>query len=154
VIRLMRFRDNGYTSNLCNGANGVLDYTNSLDPYDYWPNMLFDAREGSTRAEGTGDGMDMGGLFSYVAIDANNLRRWFAGNIGTTGTQALNNNGYIIYFSDRRGDHDETNGDVETGEYGHEDSINPAAATWAKNNVLDQGEDFNENGTEKRHTRW
>ncbi len=65
-----------------------------------------------------------------------------------TGNQMLNNNGYIIYFSDRRGDHDETNGDVETGEYGHEDSINPGAAAWASSGALEAGENFNESGVE------
>ena len=148
VIRFMRLRDNGHTTDLCDdGTTGFADYGGSLNGNDYWPNMLFDAREGWSR-ELTGanaNQMHMGGLFSYVAFDANNFRRWVAGTIGATGNQALNNNGYIIYFSDRRGDHDETLvGDPETGEYGNEDSINPVAQVWAKNNVHDVGENFNE----------
>ncbi len=91
--------------------------------------------------------MNAGGVFGYVAIDCNNFRRWVAGAIGATGNQALNNNGYIIYFSDRRGDHDENLADIETGEYGNEDSINPAAQVWAKNQPLETGENFNENTT-------
>ena len=50
--------------------------------------------------------MTMGGVMNYVALDIGNLKRWFAGTIGTTGNLALNNNGYIVYFSDRRGNHD------------------------------------------------
>ena len=92
--------------------------------------------------------MNAGGLMGYVAIDMDNFRRWVTGAIGATGTQALNNNGYIIYFSDRRGDHNENLGDIETGEYGNEDSINPAAQVWAKTNLLETGENFNESGIE------
>ena len=129
VIRLQRLRDNGLDGNLCGAgaaAPAVNDYSASLIPTDFYPNMLFDAREGWSRLLAVNAGMNMGGLFSYVAFDANNFRRWIAGQIGATGNQMLNQNGYIIYFSDRRGNHDATNGDVETGEYGHEDSINPA----------------------------
>ncbi len=147
ILRLMRFRDNGYTANLCGAgaaAPAVSDYSASLNPTDFWPNLLFDAREGSTRLLATNAGMNMGGLFGYVAIDANNFRRWVTGAIGATGNQAWNNNGYIVYFSDRRGDHDETAGDVETGQYGNEDWINPGAALWAKSNALEVGENFDE----------
>jgi hypothetical protein len=144
VIRFIRLRDNGYGADLCNGGGGVGDYARSLNTTDYWPLMLFDAREGNTRLLATNAGMNMGGLFGYVALDAGNFSQWVAGAIGATGNQALNNNGYIIYFSDRRGDHDETAGDVETGEYGNEDSINPAAAGWVKTNALEVGENFNE----------
>jgi hypothetical protein len=152
VLRFQRLRDNAYTTNLCGTDAGasLMNYWQSVNGADYLPNLLYDAREGHTRLQSTGasdPGIYAGGLIGYVALDVNNLRRWFAGDIGTTGAQALNNNGYIVYFSDRRGDHDEGNGDVETGEYGHEDSINPVANAWAKSNQLETGEDFNENGT-------
>jgi hypothetical protein len=147
VIRMIRLRDNGMTANLCGAgaaAPAFSDYSQSLVSTDYWPLTLFDARESWFRTRPTNDPMRMGGLFSYVAIDGNNLRRWLAGTIGATGNQTLNNNGFIIYFSDRRGDHDETNGDAETGEYGHEDSINPLTAAATQTNALEEGENFNE----------
>jgi hypothetical protein len=146
IIRLVRLRDNGHTANTCvDGTTGINDYARSLNGTDYYPNMLFDAREGWTRLLATNAGMHLGGLFGYVALDVNNFRRWIAGNIGATGNQTVFNNGYIVYFSDRRGDHDETIvGDPETGEYGHEDSINPGAAAWAQTNALEVGENFNE----------
>jgi hypothetical protein len=156
VIRLMRLRDNTYTNDLCSddAADAPFSYhTNALwSPTDFWPNMLFDPREGHTRLQPTDNTqvMHMGGLFGYVAFDANNFRRWVNGDFGGTGAQTLDNNGYIIYFSDRRGDHNEndpTTPDVETGEYGHEDSINHAAQVWAQTDALEQGEDFNGNGT-------
>lgn len=147
VIRMQRLRDNGLTGAACTGA-AVTNYGATTAGIDYWPNMLYDAREGQFRTVATTTGMMLGGVFSYVALDAANLNRWFAGAIGATGALALNNNGYIVYFSDRRGDHNEgIGGDPETGEYGFEDAINPANAVWAKDNLLNGGEDVNENGT-------
>jgi hypothetical protein len=142
VIRIMRLRDNGSAACNYQPAGGSQIAT------DYWPNMIFDAREGNTRQVAAGADMNQGGIFSYVALDVANFTRWVNGAIGATGNQAWNNNGYIIYFSDRRGDHNEAIvGDPETGEYGNEDSINPLAVAWAKDNVLNAGEDFNENNT-------
>jgi hypothetical protein len=74
----------------------------------------------------------------YVEIDVNNLRRWLAGTIGTTGNQVRNDNGYILYFSDRRNNANALGN--ETGEYGYEDIVNV-------NGTLDTGEDVNGNGT-------
>lgn len=142
VIRLMRLRDNGLAAGGCTGG---ANYGGSLIGTDFWPLTLFDAREGWTRLLPEADGMHMNGLFGYVAFDARNFSRWIAGTIGSTGNQTWNNNGYIIYFSDRRGDHDETQtGDPETGEYGNEDWINPGSSVWAKSNALEAGENFNE----------
>lgn len=138
VLRIQRLRDNG----------GVCDYANSQNPYDYWPNALYDAREGDYRdvaTSGSGSGMNVGGVMNYMSLDIGNLKKWLAGTTGTTGTQALNNNGYIVYFSDRRGDHNENNADAETGEYGSEDVVNPASAAGTPNGVLDTGEDVSSN---------
>jgi hypothetical protein len=146
VIRIQRLRDNGNTGGICT-------YTASQNPHDWWPNALYDAREGNYRPGiATTSPMTLGGVINYIALDVNNLRRWFAGEIGATGTDALENNGYIVYFSDRRGDHDENIvGDPETGEYGFEDFVNPASATGVQNAALDTGEDVNANGTLDRH---
>ena len=144
VIRIQRLRDTGLAA--CTAAN----YGGSLIGTDYWPNMLFDAREGSTRLLATNATMALGGVVSYIALDVNNFRRWVTGAIGATGNLASNNdgNGYIVYFSDRRGNHDPAlAGALETGEYGFEDSLNPLNAVWAKDNVLNGGEDFNQNTT-------
>ena len=120
VIRIQRLRDNGGT---CDSG--------PQNPYDYWPNALYDAREGDYRdgvaITGDGSAMRVGGLMNFVALDINNLNRWFAGTTGTTGTQAWNNNGYIVYFSDRRGNHNPLAAvaNAETGEFGSEDNVNP-----------------------------
>ena len=85
--------------------------------------------------------MTMGGVMHYVELDVGNLKRWFARtgahNAGT-GNQALNQNGYIVYFSDRRSNR---NGTAETGEYGYEDVVNPASAAGTANGTLQTGED-------------
>ena len=74
--------------------------------------------------------MTMGGVMQYIALDVANLKKWFAGTTGTTGTDALNNNGYIVYFSDRRGKSRQCgNSDAETGEYGFEDQVNSTTTT-------------------------
>ena len=88
--------------------------------------------------------MQMSGVMQYVSLDVANLKRWFAGTTGTTGTAAFDNNGYIVYFSDRRGNHDAGNADVETGEFGFEDFINSTTAAGTPDGVLQAGEDVNQ----------
>ena len=139
VLRIQRLRDNG---------GGACDYAGSTFAYDHWPNVLYDTREGNYRdvaTSGSGSGMNVGGVMNFVALDVANLKRWLAGGTGATGTQALNNNGYIVYLSDRRGAHDENNADTETAEYGSEDVVNPASAAGTPNGLLDTGEDLNNN---------
>ncbi len=129
-------RDNG---NIGTGTP-VCTYAASQNPHDWWPNALYDAREGNYRPAGAGTGvattspMMLGGVMNYVSLDVNNLRRWLAGTIpavGSTGPQTLNVNGYIVYFSDRRGDHNENDLAIpnrETGEYGSENFVNPLSS--------------------------
>ena len=135
IIRLQRLRDN---ANNCH-------YAGSTNSYDYWPNTLFDTREGLLRdtAPATVDDT-LGGVMHFVALDIANLKKWLAGTApygAGSGVNALNNNGYAVYFSDRRNNRDLNN--LETGEYGFEDVVNPTGAPGA----LDVGEDVNGNNT-------
>ncbi|MGE3508242.1 MAG: hypothetical protein AB7N65_05105 [Vicinamibacterales bacterium] len=139
VLRIQRLRDNG---------GGTCTYNNSQNSWDWWPQGLYDAREGYFRDSSAVAGlttapMQMSGVIQYIALDMRNLKRWLAGEIGTTGNQVWNNNGYIVYFSDRRGNHDTANGDVETGEWGFEDFVNPTSADGTPDAVLQAGEDVN-----------
>jgi hypothetical protein len=139
IVRLQRLRDNSSTT-VCNySAAGAA----SVKGTDYWPNVLYDPREGLLRdsAALNSPAIAMGGVMNYVTLDVNNLRRWFAGAIGTTGAQAKNDNGYIVYFSDRRNNRNAAN--AETGEYGFEDVVNPADANGVPDGVLQTGEDAN-----------
>ena len=135
ILKIQRLRDNG---------GGACNYGNSLVPTDYWPQVLFDTREALVRDTSPGASLLLGGVMHYVMLDVANLSRWFQGAIGATGNTALSNNGYTVYFSDRRGNRNAAN--LETGEFGWEDTVNPAAVGGAGNGVLDAGEDVNENG--------
>ena len=144
VIRLQRVRDDGNVFGPF-APCGV----GSTDSYDYWPNTLYDTREGSFRDnQNDHDHFQfLGGNMYYVELDVNNLRRYFEGSIGLTGTNVMQigtENGYLVYFSDRRSNRDAFS--LETGEYGFEDVIN-WGATGVPNGVNDPGEDVNLSGT-------
>jgi hypothetical protein len=112
VIRLQRLRDNDPSC-----LNGLATAA------DYWPNVLYDAREALLRDNaGANTPPVFNGVMHYIELDARNLTRWLSGQIGTTGSNALNVNGFAIYFSDRRGNRNAAG--QETGEYGLEDVIN------------------------------
>jgi hypothetical protein len=88
----------------------------------------------------------------YVSLDVRNLSRWFAATApygASTGPNSITDNGFSVYFSDRRNNRDA--GGSETGEYGFEDVVNPASAAGTPNAALDTGEDFNQNGTLERY---
>jgi hypothetical protein len=131
IIRIQRARDDDA---ICRSDN--------TGGTDFIPQSLYDTREAVLR-DGYGDGNPVlyGGIMHYIEVDMNNLRRWLEGTIGANGTNALNVNGYVLYFSDRRGNRNAAN--QETAEYGNEDNINPASPTGAPNGVLDPGEDAN-----------
>lgn len=141
ILRLERLRDHALAT--CPYAAGV-----SHASTDYWPNVLFDPREGLLRDVNPGADVLLGGVMHYVSIDVANLARWFAGTApfaGGTGHQArIDNTGYTVYFSDRRNNRD-TSG-AETGDYGFEDFVNESSADGAPNGALDTGEDINGDG--------
>lgn len=131
--------------------------------FNWSPLVLFDPREGELRDNRTNTGNNavneparFGGIMHYIELDARNLSRWFRGVLppavcpvgGCRGAQALNVNGYTVYFSDRRGNRNNAIPAVETGEYGNEDIVNPNNANGAPNasNPPDTGEDFNGDG--------
>jgi hypothetical protein len=136
ILRLQRVRQVPQDNAPCGSA---------ASPFatDYWPNVLYDAREGNLRdnvARNTVT-MRLGGMMHYVELDVRNLSRWFRGEIGASGANARNVNGYTVYFSDRRTNRNA--GNQETGEYGFEDFVNPASADGARDGQLEQGEDVN-----------
>ncbi|MBN1567371.1 MAG: hypothetical protein JXA73_05965 [Acidobacteria bacterium] len=134
IIRVQRYKDSPA------GTCGTSIAT------EFWPNTLYDTREGIYREKSSGyptTGMYLGGVMHYVELDIQNLARWFTGVIGTSGTNAIHDTGYVVYFSDRRTNRDAAN--QETGEYGFEDVINPLTSSGASNGLLDEGEDANDN---------
>ena len=136
VIRIQRLRDG-------------LACAGSALATDYWPNVLYDPREGLLR-DGHADNTPpkYGGSMSYIELDVENLSDWFEGTLGTSGNRAIDVTGYVVYFSDRRGNKNALG--VETGEYGFEDIVNRASGgTWTggtPNALLETGEDLNGSG--------
>ncbi|HUL75589.1 MAG TPA: hypothetical protein VLT86_20920 [Vicinamibacterales bacterium] len=155
ILRIERPRSTFASTGIGNGCQTVLP----ANSRDWSPLVLFDPREGELRdnRSNTGNGAAaepgrFGGIIHYLALDARNLSLWFRGAMpaaancpagGCTGANALNVNGFTVYFSDRRGNR---NGANETGEYGWEDIVNPNNASGSPNGVRDTGEDFNGNG--------
>jgi Tfp pilus assembly protein PilX len=191
IIRLERVRDN--PSNWANtNANTRCGVTNNATPAsqvapgayiggvtqagvpaDYWPNTIFDTREGNARditPTGSLGGINysqmptVGGTMQYVEVDAKNLAAYLAGTgvysaaSGHSSFDSVNApNDYTIYISDRRGNYTSgalTNawpplspGGHETGEYGWDDFVNPGSAYGCPNGSQDTGEDLDTLGT-------
>ncbi len=141
VVRLQHVRDVPTNFVPCGVSGGG---TVSPAPTDYWPNVLYDPREGNLRdsiARST-QTVFFGGLMHYVELDVANLSQWMQGE----GADIMQETGYVVYFSDRRGNRNLAN--QGTGEYGFEDFVNPASAPGTPNGILDTGEDVNADGTQ------
>ena len=166
VVRFQRVRDNLPTSptdfSPCGRDTGGHW---SQDPNHYIPMVFYDAREGARRDDPAGQTTSpkLAGIMHYVELDVNNLRQWIAASYPDT----MDMTGYVVYFSDRRGNKnlgadgaaapragadgvlytsDDFGDDQETGELGFEDIVNPSSAQSVSNGVLDIGEDVNGNG--------
>jgi hypothetical protein len=147
IVRLQRVKDVPGVGVPC----GLTLITNNMstNSTDYWPNALYDTREGNVRDNlATNDStLTYGGVMQYIEIDVGNLKRWIEGEAayaGGTGPQTFNEDGYIVYFSDRRLNRNAGN---ETAEYGFEDVVNPGDSLGAPNGgTPDPGEDINGNG--------
>ena len=80
-----------------------------------------------------------------VELDVGNLKAWLAGTTGVSGAQVdyISQNGYILYFSDRRGMLPNPWGTqvdaagTKTGDSGLEDDINSASAAGNPDGLLD-----------------
>jgi hypothetical protein len=135
ILLLERPRDN---------SGGCLA-TPVVSKNDFIANALYDPREGTYRdTQPATAPVTIGGVMYYIGLDVNNLRRWFLGQIGATGLNTMNVTGYVVYFSDRRGNANALG--QETAEFGFEDIVNPLSAAGTPNGVLDVGEDLNGNG--------
>jgi hypothetical protein len=181
VIRVQRVVD--YQGGAAPACGGVPVASMSI------ANVLYDPREGAKRdtVPIAQTALWWSGVMHYVELDVNNLRRWLRSDIGTAGRAACVNGagtatcpmdvtGFVVYFSDRRGNRnlgaDNVRSgptwdvgtatwlygdDQETGDFGWEDNINTDANS-TPNNQLDhpfvdvQGvnrwsEDVNQSGT-------
>jgi len=149
VIRIERVRDNPSTGAGCGNFAALVNT-------DYWPNVLFDTREGIPRA-GAVPGAAPGqitavGSMYYIELDLNNLAKWFMGTLGApdSGGNANNIGGYSVFFSDRRGNAVENQGapaaNAKVASLGYNDFVNSASANACPNGVIEQGEDIEGDG--------
>jgi hypothetical protein len=118
---------------------------------DWYPINMYDQREGGFR-DIDDFNCRINGVINLVDIDVHNLARWLAANPQVEG---VSQNGYILYFSDRRGMLPDANpfppydvlAPIKTGAYGFDDVVNEAASDGSPNGLLDQGEAANPAGT-------
>jgi len=135
----------------------------SYTMYNWYPINFYDAREGEPRdaIQATNSCTPLG-IMNAVELDVGNLKRWLAGQTGVSGPLVDNvyQNGYVLYFSDRRGMLPSVWGTQvdavgsKTGDSGFEDVINSSTANGTPDGALDpippnkpiSPEDVNENG--------
>lgn len=145
ILRLQRVRNDTAAGTVGPGQPAVCGMNVNV-AREFWPNVLYDTREANRRDNiaTNSTSVFLGGVMHYVELDVANLSQWFRGTIGVRGSQAFNVTGYTVYFSDRRTNKNASN--VETGEYGFEDFVNPSSSAGTPNNSLNNGEDVNGNG--------
>jgi hypothetical protein len=130
--------------------------SNTIEPNSqnsWYPINLYDPREGFPR-----DAVPPGlanpqcyanGVMNAVELDVGNLRQWLLGGIPGSGqlVEFTSQNGYLVYFSDRRGMlvDQNTNPKVLTGEYGFEDVINSASPLGTPDGGSEPSEDVDGN---------
>ena len=149
VIRLERIRDNPSSIPVRNGVRKTTAPTNlpmtatvaqacgvdpttgllsagwTPQPTDFWPNTLFDTREGTLRDTAMSGANPptipvprptLNGTMHYIEVDGKNLASWFGGKITTilgslttsgqsTKDPAVAPNNFVAYISDRRGNY-------------------------------------------------
>lgn len=140
------------------GVSNTGMVSNSWTGSNYYPINFYDAREGEVRDNTvSNNSCTANGVMNAVEIDVGNLKKWLAGNIGSSGTSVDYNaqNGYVLYFSDRRGMlPNPNNGNVKTGDAGLEDVVNRSSGLGTPDGALDpvpsgrslSPEDVNGNG--------
>jgi hypothetical protein len=124
----------------------------------WYPINFYDTREGEPRDDAT-IGCTVNGIMNAVEIDAGNLAQWVAGKgVYAGGSGKLVNfadqNGYLLYFSDRRGMLPDPNqGNITAGESGLEDVVNSGISAGTPDGKLEpnnyykySAEDVDQNG--------
>lgn len=152
------------TNTLANNANAILIFeqeaqrgsggggwgapTGQGNQYAYYPINFFDEREGFPRNTTTltGTNCNVNGIMSAVELDLGNLKAWLAGTMPGLDTGAsvsfTAQNGYLVYFSDRRDMAGDPNApapytNLTSGESGIEDVVNLASSTGVPNGTLE-----------------
>ncbi len=114
--------------------DNVLNTSTLLTQNNWYPINFYDPREGEARDNVTtppAGSCAVNGVMNAVELDVGNLKRWLAGTTGASGASVdyATNNGYILYFSDRRGMLSNPTAGYKTGDAGLEDTINLGSGT-------------------------
>jgi Tfp pilus assembly protein PilX len=143
------------------GITNAATVNQSLSKINWYPINIYDTREGETRDVAAGNNSCAAtGVMNAVELDVANLKKWLWGapGYGVSGPNVdfLTQNGWVLYFSDRRGMLPNPNvvGTPKTGDSGLEDSINTGSAAGIPDGVLEpkaagkkySPEDVNQNG--------
>lgn len=114
--------------------------TQSMTRFNWYSINFYDAREGEPRdttwssTNASDNTCTANGVMNAIELDVGNLNRWLNGAIGTSGSNVdyVAQNGYVLYFSDRRGMLPNPNYSgssfTKTGDSGLEDVINADGA--------------------------
>jgi hypothetical protein len=139
----------------CTGAGTVGTYcaagAASITAFNWYPINFYDAREGEPNdVIWNNNSCTPQGVVNTVELDVGNLRQWLLGNIPGSGNLVnnTNQNGYVLYFSDRRGMLPNPNGTQTitggvnpttniSGDAGFEDVVNSGAANRAPDGALE-----------------
>jgi Tfp pilus assembly protein PilX len=162
IIRLARVRDNPSWWSVLHHCNGWPTTATTQHGTDFWPNVLFDSREGELVDLAGGSGSPaLSGAMYYVELDVANLAKCLTGTGAPWSTQCSwassvtnsNGGGYSIYFSDRRSEQPDPNPPASvgastmlTGGYGYDDIVNASSSSGCPASLgsptLDTGEDL------------
>jgi hypothetical protein len=116
--------------------------------FAYYPINFVDEREAFPRNTTSlaGTNCNVNGIMSAVELDIGNLAKWLNGTITPAGSglsvSYTSQNGYLVYFSDRRGMVGDPNSvapytNMTSGESGIEDVVNLASATGIPDQTLE-----------------
>jgi hypothetical protein len=130
-----------------NSGNPYVERTNAgvntgITKNNWYPINFYDAREGEARDVANNASVATVGVMNAVEIDVGNLKRWLWGNIPGVGANVdfVTQNGWVLYFSDRRGMLPNPNAPylgTKSGDSGLEDSINAASAAGVPDGALE-----------------
>jgi type II secretory pathway pseudopilin PulG len=150
ILILQELKNVGATVFDAGVGNPSPSNVNSQSRYSWYPINFWDPREGLARDNAgalAGTQCTANGIMNAVELDVGNLNLWLQGlNPYGAGSGTLVNsilqNGYVLYFSDRRGmrvDPNAVGGAAVNGEYGFEDIINSGAgaAVGTPDNALE-----------------
>jgi len=119
--------------------------------FNWYPINIYDGREGEPSDTVQGNNTcTPAGVMNLVELDVGNLNQWLQGNIPGSGSLVnnTNENGYVLYFSDRRGMLPNPNGTQTitgssnpltsiSGDSGFEDVVNSSSNTRVPDGILE-----------------